>query len=254
MIDSHAHVYAMEFDGDRDEVIKRAKLNGLTKIFMPAIDSTTHDAMMQVEKENEGFCFSMIGLHPCSVKENFMEEINVVQQLLQTKSFYGIGETGIDLYWDKTFLKEQVKSLEIQAELAIAHNLPLILHTRDATQATIDVMKNYSGAGLRGIFHCFGGTVQEAKQIIDLGFLLGIGGVVTFKNGGLQDVLPQCSLKNIVLETDAPYLAPTPFRGKRNEPAYLANIVEQIAKIMNIDAQEVMRQTSENANMLFVGS
>jgi TatD DNase family protein len=251
MIDSHAHVYSEQFDKDTNEMLARAKVQGVTKIFMPAIDSETHPAMMDLAREHPDFCFPMIGLHPCSVKENFMEEINIVKEYLQEHKFYGIGETGIDLYWDKTFYNQQIEALEIQAELAIEHNLPLILHTRNATQETIDVIQQYKGRGLRGIFHCFGGTVEEAEQIIEAGFLLGIGGVVSFKNGGLQQVLAHCDIQHIVLETDAPYLAPTPFRGKRNEPAYLTQITECIATIMQIDKEQVKNITTKNAGDLF---
>lgn len=252
MIDSHAHIYSKEFDTDRDEMLVRAKAQGVTKIFMPAIDSETHPAMLDAASKYPDFCLSMIGLHPCSVKENFLEEIDVIKELLKQHKFYGIGETGIDLYWDKTFVSQQKEALIIQAELALEYNLPLILHTRNATQETIDVIKTYQGTGLKGIFHCFGGTVEEAVQIIDLGFLLGIGGVASFKNGGLQQVLPHCSLENIVLETDAPYLAPTPYRGKRNEPAYLTQIVECIASIMQKEKTEVLDATSKNAEQLFL--
>lgn len=251
MIDSHAHIYTKEFDADRDEMLARAKSQGVTKIFMPAIDSETHPAMLDAANNYPDFCFPMIGLHPCSVKENFVEEINIIKELLKQYKFYGIGETGIDLYWDKTFVAQQKEALTIQAELALEYNLPLILHTRNATQDTIDVIKTYKGSGLKGIFHCFGGTVEEATQIIDLGFLLGIGGVASFKNGGLQQVLPHCDIGNIVLETDAPYLAPTPYRGKRNEPAYLTQIVECIASIMQIEKSKVIETTTRNAEQVF---
>ena len=251
MIDSHAHVYSEQFDDDDNEMLSRAKAAGVTKIIMPAIDSETHPTMMRLAQANPDFCLPMIGLHPCSVKENFMEEIDIVKEYLQQHRFYGIGETGIDLYWDKTFYQQQIEALQIQAELALEHDLPLILHTRNSTQETINVIQQYKGRGLRGIFHCFGGTIEEAEQIIEAGFLLGIGGVVSFKNGGLQQVLPHCDIKHIVLETDAPYLAPMPYRGKRNEPAYLTQIVDCISVIMQINAEEIKMITTKNASELF---
>lgn len=251
MIDSHAHVYTEQFDSDRKEMMARAKVQGISKIYMPAIDSATHPAMMKAANDYSEFCLPMIGLHPCSVKENFMEEINIVKEYLALNKFYGIGETGIDLYWDKTFLTQQIEALEIQVELALENDLPLILHTRNATQQTIEVIKKFRGRGLRGIFHCFGGTVLEAEQIVDAGFLLGIGGVVSFKNGGLQQVLPHCKIENIVLETDAPYLSPTPYRGKRNEPSYLTYIIDSIASIMQLEQEVVKRITTDNAERLF---
>ena len=251
LIDTHTHLYVKEFSNDIDEVIRRAEEEGVNKFFLPAIDSSETSAMFELEKIFPGKCIAMIGLHPCSVKENYKEELSKVEQLLDERKFAAIGETGLDFYWDKTFIKEQYESLRIQAEWALQYNIPLVLHTRDAMQENIDVIKSYEGKGLRGIFHCFGGTLQNAKNIIEQNFLLGIGGVITYKNSDLAEVLKDIDLKHIVLETDAPYLAPAPFRGKRNESSYLKYIVQKIADIKNISIEEVAERTTKNAEKIF---
>ena len=192
-----------------------------------------------------------MGLHPCSVKENYKEELDKASQMLQQRKFAAIGETGLDFYWDTSFMKEQYESLHIQAGWALKYDLPLILHTRNAMQETIDVIKSYNGKGLRGIFHCFGGTLQNANDIIDQGFFLGIGGVITYKNSGLAEIIKGIDLAHIVLETDAPYLTPLPFRGKRNESSYLKYIVQKIAEVKNISMEEVANQTTLNAEKIF---
>ena len=251
MIDTHAHTYSEEFEKDREAMIDRALAAGVSKIYMPAIDSGTHSAMLQLADRYPENCLPMIGLHPCYVKENYREELAVVEEHLTQRKFHAIGEAGLDLYWDKTFANQQVIALKLQADLAIKYELPLILHTREATRETIEVINEYKGTGLRGIFHCFGGNVQEAKDITDLGFFLGIGGVVTYKNGGLKEVLPEISLDHIVLETDAPYLSPVPFRGKRNEPSYLPHIAQTIAGIKGVSLEDVLAATTRNAESIF---
>lgn len=251
LIDTHTHLYLKEFSNDIDEVIDRAEKQGVHKFFLPAIDSSEITALFNLEKKFPGKCIAMAGLHPCSVKENYKEELAVVEKLLTQRKFAAIGETGLDFYWDKTFIKEQYESLTIQAEWALQYNVPLVLHTRNAMQETIDVIKSYSEKGLRGIFHCFSGTLQNAKGIIDMGFYLGIGGVITYKNSGLAEIIKDTDLKYIVLETDAPYLTPVPYRGKRNESSYLKYIVEKIAAIKNISVEEVAHQTSKNAEDIF---
>ena len=251
LIDTHTHLYLKEFSGDINEVIDRAEKEGVNKFFLPAIDSKETSAMFELEKKFPGKCIAMIGLHPCSVKENYKEELSKVEQWLGERKFAGIGETGLDFYWDKTFIKEQYESLTIQTEWALQYNLPLVIHTRNAMQETIDVIKSYNGKGLKGIFHCFSGTLQNAKEIIEMDFLLGIGGVVTYKNSGLADIIKEIDLKNIVLETDAPYLTPVPFRGKRNESSYLKYIVKKIAEIKNISSEEVAEHTTKNAVKIF---
>ncbi len=251
MIDTHTHLYQPGFENDICEVIERAQAEGVTHALLPAIDAETHARMLQLSEQFPGYCLPMIGLHPCSVNADFNKEIELIKELLTTHMFYGIGETGLDFYWDKSFVKEQYAALHMQAELAIAHQLPLILHTRNATPETISVIREYAAKNLRGIFHCFGGTLQEAEEIVSLGFSLGIGGVVTYKNGGLQNVLPYIDLKHIVLETDAPYLTPVPHRGKRNETAYLRIICEKIAELKQLSVEEVDGITTQNAKAIF---
>lgn len=251
MIDTHTHLYLKEFAADIKDVITRAEQEGVGKFFLPAIDSSENAAMFMLEKQFPGKCFAMAGLHPCSVKENYKEELKIVEKLLEERKFAAIGETGLDFYWDKTFIREQYESLTIQAEWAIQYNVPLVLHTRNAMQETIDVIKSYKGKGLTGIFHCFGDTLQNAKDIIDMGFYLGIGGVITYKNSGLAEIVKDIDLEFIVLETDAPYLTPVPFRGKRNESSYLKYIVNKIAEIKNIHADEVAERTTTNAEKIF---
>jgi TatD DNase family protein len=251
MIDTHCHLYVEEFDNDIEHVLDRAVQAGVTKFYLPAIDSKYTTNMEALELKYAGKCYAMAGLHPCSVKENFMTEINHIKEVLSTRKIAGIGETGLDFYWDKIFVPQQYESLEIQIELALAYKLPLILHTRNATEETIEVIKKYKNTSLTGIFHCFGGSYEQAKKITDLGFYLGIGGVVTYKNAGLAQVLEKLTLDNIVLETDAPYLTPVPFRGKRNESSYLTHIANKIAEVKNITAKEVDIITTQNAEKIF---
>ena len=251
MIDTHCHLYVEEFENDLEKVIDRALMEGITKFYLPAIDSFYIQKMNLLEQKYPNQCFAMAGLHPCSVKENYKEELAKVDSLLLEKKFKGIGETGLDFYWDKTFVAQQYDALEYQIALALQYDLPLILHTRNATQETIDVIKKYSSTSLRGIFHCFGGSLNEAEQIIDLNFYLGIGGVVTYKNAGLAEVLVNIDIKNIVLETDAPYLSPVPMRGKRNESSYLKFIAEKLALVKNISVEEIKNTTTLNAQKIF---
>ena len=251
MIDTHCHLYTKEFDEDINLVIERALKEGITKFYLPAIDADCTERMFQLENKFPANCFAMAGLHPCSVKQNFEEELLEVENLLEKRKFSGIGETGLDFYWDKTFIREQYLALEKQIELALQYDLPLILHTRNATQETIDVVKKFEGKGLKGIFHCFGGNLKQAEQVISLNFFLGIGGVVTYKNAGLAEVLKHVNLKHVVLETDAPYLSPVPMRGKRNESAYLKYIVEKIALVKNISIDDVKDITTQNAEKIF---
>ena len=250
-IDTHTHLYLKEFSDDIDEVMKRAEAEGVGQFYLPAIDSSETGNMIALEKKFPGKCVAMAGLHPCSVKENYKEELAKIEAVMSLRKFIAIGESGLDFYWDKTFTKEQYESLHVHAGWALQYNLPLVLHTRDAMQETIDVVKTYKGKGLRGVFHCFGGTLKNANEIIDQNFLLGIGGVATYKNSGLAEVLKEIDLKNIVLETDAPYLTPVPFRGKRNESSYLKFIAQKLAEIKNVTLDEVAEQTTKNAEMMF---
>lgn len=251
MIDTHCHLYSTEFADDIEKVLERAQLEGITKFYLPAIDSAFTNSMDLLEQKYPNRCFAMAGLHPCSVKENYEEELEKVKMFLQKRKFSGIGETGLDFYWDKSFVTQQYDALHQQIEFALQYDLPLILHTRNATQETIDVVKKYENTSLTGIFHCFGGNLKEAEEIINLNFYLGIGGVVTYKNAGLAEVLAQIDIKHIVLETDAPYLSPVPMRGNRNESSYLKYIVEKIALVKNISKDEVENITTLNAEKIF---
>ena len=251
LIDTHTHLYVKEFLEDIDMVMERANNEGVEKFYLPAIDSSENEALIRLESRYPERVFAMAGLHPCSVKENYLDELNLVEKQLSERKFAGIGETGLDFYWDTTFKDEQYKSLRKQIEWAINYKIPLILHTRNATQETIDVIKDYASPDLFGIFHCFGGTIQNAKDIISMNFSLGIGGVLTFKNSGLAEIIKEINLDHLVLETDSPYLSPSPFRGKRNESSYLKYIVQKLAEIKMMPVDEVARVTSENAEQIF---
>lgn len=251
MIDTHAHIYLQDFNDDIQEVIDNSKETGIEKIFMPNIDSNSIQPMLKLEKLYKNYCIPMMGLHPCYVKENYEEELRIVGSWLEKRTFCAIGEIGIDLYWDKTHLKEQVIAFETQINWAKDLDIPIVIHCRESIDMTIDIVKRYQDGNLRGIFHCFSGNEQHAKKITDLDFLLGVGGIVTFKNGGLDKVMPNVALKNVVLETDSPYLAPAPYRGKRNMPAYLHKIANRLSEVMNIDVLKVANATTKNAKMIF---
>ena len=251
IIDTHTHLYLNDFATDIDAVIKRAGDEGVEKFYLPAIDSTETENIFSLEKKYPARCFAMMGLHPCSVKENYKEELEMVYNWLQKRRFAAIGEIGLDFYWDKTFTDLQYESFHRQIDWALQYDLPVVLHTREAVQQSIDVIKKYAGKNLRGIFHCFSGTLQNALDIIDMGFYLGIGGVITYKNSGLAEVIKEIDIKNIVLETDAPYLTPVPFRSKRNESSYLKYVVQKIAEVKNISVEEVEAVTTKNAEDIF---
>ncbi|WP_066437362.1 TatD family hydrolase [Chryseobacterium sp. CCH4-E10] len=252
MIDTHTHLYAEEFDEDRKEAIQRAINKRITEFYLPAIDSESHEKMLQLEAEYPGQIFSMMGLHPCYVKpETWEQELEIVKNYLDQRTFPAIGEIGIDLYWDKTTLDIQVKAFEQQIEWAIEKDLPIVIHTRESFDETFEVLERKKHPKLRGIFHCFSGDLEQAKHAIDLNFILGIGGVVTFKNGKIDQFLNEIPLDKIVLETDSPYLAPVPFRGKRNESSYLDLVAGKLVDIYKVDFSEIDRITTENARKLF---
>lgn len=251
LIDSHAHIYLKEFDDDRDQMMGRARQAGVQEILMPAIDSSTHDMMLGVEKSYPDACRSMMGLHPCSVGENFRQELDMVSQYLKNQKFVGVGEIGLDFYWDLSFKVQQYEAFQQQLEWAIQYNLPVSIHSRNATDECIQVVGELQNGRLRGAFHCFSGSLDQARQIIDLGFYLGIGGVLTFKNSGLDAVVREVDLSHLVLETDAPYLAPTPFRGKRNEPAYLTHVIQKLADIKETTVENAAAVTTANTKKLF---
>jgi TatD DNase family protein len=251
LVDSHAHIYLKEFKDDLDEIVDRAKENNLAAIFMPNIDHTSIDAMLEVADKYSGYCLPMIGLHPCSVTKNFEKDLYEVEEWLGKGGFVAVGEIGTDLYWDKTFWPQQQEALKIQLELAKKFELPFAIHCRESIDETIELLRPINNDKLNGVFHCFTGTVQQAEEIIGMGFKLGIGGVATFKNGGLEEVLETVPLESILLETDSPYLAPVPYRGKRNEPAYVVRPAEKIAEVKNISLEEVASVTTANSLTLF---
>jgi TatD DNase family protein len=252
-IDTHTHLFASEFNDDIDIVVQNAINNGVSKMLLPNIDSTTTNNMLQLCNKYPQHCFPMIGLHPCSVKkDNIEKEILHVEEMLNKNNFIAIGEIGLDLYWDKSTLSYQKVAFESQIKLAKKYQLPIVIHVRDSFNEAIEIVEKLNNENLSGVFHCFTGNIQEAERIINLeNFYLGIGGVVTFKNGGINKIINQISLDNIILETDSPYLTPTPFRGKRNESKYLVNIAQKMSEIYEIDINEIANKTSSNAINLF---
>lgn len=251
LIDTHCHLYLENFKPDLAEVMRRADVAGVKKFYLPAIDSSETENMLKLEADYPGTCFAMMGLHPCSVKGNYMDELDMVKDWLAKRKFAAVGEIGLDFYWDKTFADEQYAAFRMQIEWSLQYGLPIVIHTRNAMQETIDVVKEYVPRGVRGIFHCFGDSYNNARQIIEMGFYLGIGGVLTYKKSGLAEVLAKVDLSHIVLETDSPYLTPVPFRGRRNESSYLKYVVEKLAEIKNIPAEEVAAITSSNPQKIF---
>ena len=251
LVDTHCHLYSEEFELDQEAVLQRAFSEGINKFYLPAIDSSAIPAMLALEKKFPGKCMAMMGLHPCYVKENFQQELIVVKDWLNNRNFSAVGEIGLDYYWDKTFAAEQVIAFRNQIEWSIEYKLPIVIHTRNAMQETIEIVKEYVPEGVRGIFHCFSGSFENAIEIIEAGFYLGIGGVLTYKNAGLVNVLSKIDLQHLVLETDAPYLSPVPFRGKRNESSYLKYVVEKLAEIKNCSVETVAKVTTENAEKIF---
>ncbi len=247
IIETHAHIYDEAFAEDREALLARAFEAGVQQIWMPNCNHETIDGMMQLARQYPSQCLPMIGLHPCYVKEDFEKELQIIETNLAQEKFIAIGEIGMDLYWDKTFVAQQEEAFLWQCQLAKKHGLWIDIHSRNAFWETVNLLEKNADPGLKGIFHCFTGTLEEAQKAIELGFLLGIGGVATFKNGGLDKVLPYIAPQHIVLETDAPYLAPVPYRGKRNEPLYLSIIAQKIADFWACDIAKVMAQTTQNA-------
>jgi len=247
-IDSHTHIYLPEFDDDRDTMMQRAKEANVEITILPAIDSTTHIAMLTTESAYEN-CYSMIGLHPCSVNQDYEKELAIVNDYLNQRKFIAIGEIGLDFYWDKTFTDQQYEAFHKQIEMALQYGLSIVIHSRNAIDECIDVVKEHPG--VKGVFHCFSGSEEQAKKIIELDFMLGIGGVITFKNAGLDKVIEQIGLNYVILETDAPYLAPVPYRGKRNEPAYIRLIAEKLSSLCHLPVEKIAELTTENAKKLF---
>lgn len=250
-IDTHTHLYLDKFSEDRDAVIQRALDNNIKRMYLPNIDQSSIDDMLALEEEYPEHCFAMMGLHPCSVGPDHRKQLAIVEEWLGRRPFKAVGEIGMDLYWDKTYRSEQEDAFRIQAGWAMDRGLPIVIHSRETIDMLIDLMREIDDDRLFGIFHCFTGTAAQAKAIIDLGFVLGIGGIATFKNTGLDQTLANVPLNKLVLETDSPYLAPVPFRGKRNESSYLIKVAEKLAAIYGLGLDEVARITTDNAKKIF---
>lgn len=253
LIDTHTHLYVEQFDTDRKEVVERAMKQGVTKFFIPAIDSTYYDRMFDLREAFPEAVRLMAGLHPTHVKEDYEKELEIVRLQLEKGDFVAIGEIGIDLYWERTFLEEQKKAFRTQIGWAKEKSIPIVIHARDSFSEIFEIMDQEQSPELKGIFHCFTGTLEQAKKIIGYGFKLGIGGVVTFKNGGIDKFLDQIEIDNLVLETDSPYLAPKPFRGKRNESSYLMYVVEKLSEIYDMKPDRIAQITSRSAQEIFNG-
>ncbi len=249
--DTHTHLYSEVFDEDRAEMIQRALDVGVERFFIPAIDSSYTQSMLDLESDYPENVFLMMGLHPTHVKENYKEELAHVEEWLSKKKFYAVGEIGVDLYWDKTFLKEQQEAFAYQIQLAKKYQLPIVIHCRDAFDEVFEVLEQEKGEGLFGIFHCFTGTLEQAHRALSYNMKLGIGGVATFKNGKIDKFLNEIDLEHIVLETDSPYLAPTPYRGKRNESSYIIKVLEKLSSIYSMSEEEIASITTENSKKIF---
>ncbi|HMG68120.1 MAG TPA: TatD family hydrolase [Chitinophagaceae bacterium] len=251
LIDTHCHIYSAEFEDDRAAMLARAEDEGITKMLMPAIDISTHVQMLALENEFPSSCMSMMGLHPCSVKENFEDEWRRVEEYFEKRSFIAVGETGLDFHWDLTYTTQQYEIFQRQIEVALQYDIPIVIHSRESTDQCIEVVTKNQKGNLKGVFHCFSGSIEQAKKIIDQDFHLGIGGVLTFKNSGLGAVMEELDLNKIVLETDAPYLAPVPFRGKRNECSYIKYVAKKLGEIKGMAIEEIASITTMNARRLF---
>ena len=250
LIDSHAHLYLADFEQDRSVMLGNARLAGVEQILLPAIDSETHAALVAME-EQFSQCKAMMGVHPCSIKADYQSELSIARDWWNKRDFIAVGEIGLDFYWDKTFVDQQYDAFRLQIEWALEKKVPIVIHSRNACLECVQVIKEYKGRGLTGVFHCFSGSIEEAREIIKLGFYLGIGGVLTYKNAGLGAVLADVPLEHIMLETDAPYLTPVPNRGKRNESAYLALVATKLAEVKAVSVEQIAQITTHNARMLF---
>ena len=251
LIDTHCHIYLPEFDQDREQMIERARNHGVEEFYLPAIDSSTHLKMLDLEDQIKDGVWAMMGLHPCSVNEKVEEELALVESWFEKRKFIAVGEIGLDYYWDTSFAEQQKMAMRRQIDLALKYDRPIVIHSRNSIEDCIEIVQEKQNGSLKGVVHCFSGTLEQAKKIIDLGFYLGIGGVLTFKNAGLDKVVGELTLDALVLETDAPYLAPVPYRGKRNEPAFVSIVAEKLAALKNMPLEEVSAITSANAKKLF---
>jgi TatD DNase family protein len=250
-IDTHTHLYDEQLTAEGDANIQRAIDAGVTKMYMPNCDSTTIDSMLSIANKWPDNCFPMMGLHPCYVKDNYLFELALVEKYLSEQKFYAVGEIGLDYYWDMAHVLQQAIAFEQQIDWALQYNLPIVIHSRESTQDCIDIVKRKQNGNLKGIFHCFSGSIEQARQVVDMGLYLGIGGVVTYKKTNLPEIIQSVGLQHIVLETDAPYLAPAPHRGKRNESSYIPIIAEKVAEALSISINEVAKATTANAAKIF---
>ena len=250
-IDTHAHIYDETILSEFDDILKNAISTGIDRILMPGIDSTCIHSMLELEKKNPDNCKAMMGLHPCYVKEDYLEELAIVENWLLKRKFIAIGEIGLDFYWDKTYTEQQHIAFNTQMQWALDFNVPIVIHTRNAMGETIEAVKPFAKKGLRGAFHCFSGSKESAQQIIDMGFYLGLGGVLTYKNSGVAEAIKEIPMECLILETDAPYLPPVPYRGKRNEPAYMIEVAKKLAEIKELPLHEIAAITTRNAEQLF---
>jgi TatD DNase family protein len=251
LIDTHTHLYLAEFDSDRDEMVSRATVNGIEKLLMPNIDMHSVEAMLSSAARYEGICFPMLGLHPTSVKEDYLLQLDKLEKIFTEYKFIAVGEIGIDLYWDKTHLREQIGAMRRQVEFAVRKDLPVVIHSRDSFPEVFSVLDEFTGEGLKGVFHAFSGTIRDAEKAVEMGFMLGIGGPLTYKNSKLDIIVRETGIKNVILETDSPYLAPVPYRGQRNESSYIRIINKKLADIFGISEEESARITYENSCHLF---
>jgi TatD DNase family protein len=252
MIDTHSHIYLKDFDDDREDMLERAFEKGVTDIYMPNIDDQSVDLMLALESSDIVNCHAMMGIHPCSVTREYLNQMKFVENWFAKRNFCAVGEIGIDLYWDKSLYDEQVKAFQYQISLALELNRPIVIHSRESLDITIQMVEENQNGHLRGVFHCFSGTHDQLSRIVAAGFMIGIGGVVTYKKAGLKELLAEFKPDNIILETDAPYLSPVPFRGKRNEPAYLEHVVSTLSEIYEINIMEMVEITTNNAKNLLV--
>jgi len=253
LIDTHCHLYGKEFRGDLGEVIQRAEGEGVGMFYLPMVDSHSREALLELEARYPGKCIGMTGLHPCSVKADYAAELRLVEEDLGRRPWVAVGEIGLDFYWDRTFETQQYDAFHRQIDWALQYRIPIVIHSRDSMAESIGVVREHQKGELRGVFHCFSGDAAAAREIVDLGFYLGIGGVLTYKNSGLGAAIAEVGLERMVLETDAPYLAPVPNRGKRNESSYLKYVVAKLAEVKGVSVEEVARVTTENAQKLFGG-
>jgi TatD DNase family protein len=251
MIDTHSHLYSEEFKEDIEEVLKKSNTAGVSRVYLPAIDSNSHELMMGLVDKHPEYCIPMMGLHPCYVDGRYESELNIVSNWLERRPFAAIGEIGLDFYHSVEFKTQQEIAFQIQIEWAIAKDLPIVIHSRSSMDECIKMIAQHGRGKAKGIFHCFGGDERQAKKVIELGFYLGIGGVVTYKNAGLAKIVEETPLEYLVLETDAPYLSPVPFRGKRNESSYIVHVAHKIAELKRISIEEVDEITTANAKKIF---